>query len=262
APRPARSRAPGPRGGPVGHRAYPRPGHSGRTAMNSADQRTLPAPAPGSRRQLPADGAASPGGPARTGPAATPRHPVGNWAILSLLIALLLVVIGFTLERSELARFWGGLIAAFGEAALVGGLADWFAVRALFGHPLGIKIFPHTALIPRNRKRIVREVRNLVQNEWLTKEMLVARIHAFDFVNDGVLATVAALKPKLRNVLRTVAREVFAEISPQRLAAFLAQAVGHSLEAGKATPFLANVVHRVREEGWLGPLLREWVRRF
>src|SRR5262249_16417410 len=135
-------------------------------------------------------------------------------------------------------------------------------VRALFGHPLGIKIFPHTALIPRNRQRIVREVRNLVQNEWLTKEMLITRINAFDFVTDGVLAMVAALKPKLRNMLRTVAREVFAEISPQRLAAFLAQAIGHSIEAGKAAPFLASAVQRVREDGWLGPLLREWVLRF
>src|ERR1700740_2463758 len=114
------------------------------------------------------------------------RHRVGSWATTSLVLALLLVLTGLLLERSHTLPFWGGLIMAFGEAALVGGLADWFAVRALFTHPLGIKIFPHTALIPRNRARITREISNLVQNEWLTKDMMLTRIDAFDFVGDGL----------------------------------------------------------------------------
>ncbi len=46
-----------------------------------------------------------------------------------------------------------GFIRAFAEAAMVGGLADWFAVTALFRHPLGLPI-PHTAIIPRNKDRI------------------------------------------------------------------------------------------------------------
>ena len=70
---------------------------------------------------------------------------------------------------------------AFAEAALVGGLADWFAVRALFVHPFGIP-FPHTALIPRNRPRIVAKIRELVQNEWLPQSLLAAKIQSFDFV--------------------------------------------------------------------------------
>ncbi|HJT76238.1 MAG TPA: DUF445 domain-containing protein, partial [Gemmataceae bacterium] len=176
--------------------------------------------------------------------------------------ALVLVVIGSILERTKVSEFWGGLILASGEAGLVGGLADWFAVRALFTHPLGIKIFPHTALIPRNRRRIVREIRNLVQNEWLTKEMLLAKIDAYDFIGDGVLPTVAALKPKLRSVVRTVARDVLDDVSPQELARFLSQSAGATLDARKLAPFLAEVVRRVREEGWLGPMLQEAVQRF
>jgi len=46
-----------------------------------------------------------------------------------------------------------GYVRAFAEAAMVGGLADWFAVTALFRHPLGLPI-PHTAIIPRNKDRI------------------------------------------------------------------------------------------------------------
>ncbi len=190
------------------------------------------------------------------------RQRVGNYAIGGLIAALILVLIGSVLERTGVSPFWGGLIVAFGEAALVGGLADWFAVRALFTHPLGITIFPHTALIPRNRQRIVREIRNLVQNEWLTKEMLLAKIEGYDFIGDGVLPTVVALKPKLRSVVRTVARDVLKDISPPELATFLSQSAGGTLDARKLAPFLADVVRRVREEGWMEPVLHEAAERF
>jgi uncharacterized membrane-anchored protein YjiN (DUF445 family) len=191
------------------------------------------------------------------------RYPrVGFWAVAMLLVALVLVVAGSLLERSGVSRFWGGLIVAFAEAALIGGLADWFAVRALFEHPLGIRIFPHTALIPRNRHRIVREIRNLVQNEWLTKDMLVARVNAFDFVGDGLLSLLAAMRPKLRGVVRTALREILSALPPQGLAEFLGRAAARSLDTHKITPFAADVVHRVREEGWLEPILHEGVSRF
>src|SRR5262245_46613360 len=97
------------------------------------------------------------------------ERSVGLWAKLSLVVALGLAILGFWL-KGELAPFFGGLLLAFGEAALVGGLADWFAVRALFTHPFGIP-FPHSALIPRNRRRIEAELRNLVENEWLPRPM-------------------------------------------------------------------------------------------
>src|SRR6059058_1187047 len=136
-------------------------------------------------------------------PAPPPAAPaaghnrVERWARLSLLAALALAVLGRALQYHELAKFWGGLLFAFGEAALVGGLADWFAVRALFVHPFGIP-FPHTALIPRNRRRIIQQIGNLVQNEWLPKSLLAAKVNAFDFVGDGLLPVVEPLKPHLR----------------------------------------------------------------
>jgi uncharacterized membrane-anchored protein YjiN (DUF445 family) len=187
---------------------------------------------------------------------------IGNWATAWLVIALALALAGLILQRTGISPFVGGLVSAFGEAALIGGLADWFAVRALFGHPLGIRIFPHTAIIPRNRQRIVKEVRNLVQNEWLPKEMLTAKVQAFDFVGDGLVSTIAALKPKLRAVVRTVAREVLKAVGPEEMSGFLARAARRPLEAKKVAPFLADLVRRGREERWLEPVLRELVARF
>src|SRR5690242_19259994 len=99
------------------------------------------------------------------------REQVGRLALWSLGLALALVFVGVLVEHAAAMPFVGGLIAAFGEAALVGGLADWFAVRALFAHPLGVPL-PHTALIPRNRKRLTAEVRKLVVNEWLPRDVL------------------------------------------------------------------------------------------
>src|SRR5438445_12693385 len=55
-----------------------------------------------------------------------------------------------------------GYIKAFAEAAMVGGLADWFAVTALFRHPLGLPI-PHTAIIPRNKDRIGEALANFLR---------------------------------------------------------------------------------------------------
>src|SRR5438876_280957 len=128
-----------------------------------------------------------------------PRR-IDRWAKLSLLLALWLAVLGLYLQQSGLARFWGGLLLAFGEAALIGGLADWFAVRALFVHPLGLP-FPHSALIPRNRVRIIREIRNLLLTEWLPLSLLRERVSAFDFVGAG-LPLAERLRPRFNELMR------------------------------------------------------------
>lgn len=62
-------------------------------------------------------------------------------------------------------------VRAFSEAALVGALADWFAVTALFRHPLGIPI-PHTAIVPQNKSRIGRSLGMFVQRNFLTEKAL------------------------------------------------------------------------------------------
>jgi uncharacterized membrane-anchored protein YjiN (DUF445 family) len=185
---------------------------------------------------------------------------VDRWARWSLLGALALAVCGKALDLSGRAPFWSGLLFTFGEAALVGGLADWFAVRALFAHPFGIP-FPHTALIPRNRRRIVRQIRELVQNEWLPRSLLTAKVEAFDFVRQGLLPVVEPLKPHLRELLRSIGRDVLDDLSPNYLANFLARGLAGSIDAERVGPLLGDLARRAREQHWLEPLLREWVKR-
>jgi uncharacterized membrane-anchored protein YjiN (DUF445 family) len=183
---------------------------------------------------------------------------VGRWAVWSLVFALGVAVVGKALERVHGLAFVGGLIAAFGEASLVGGLADWFAIRALFAHPFGIP-FPHTAIIPRNRVRIIGEIGALVQNEWLPRSLLVNKVNEFDFVDSGLVPVVELLKPHLAKVLRTVGRDALTDIDPAPLAAFLGRALAGSIDSERIGPFLSDLAKQTRERRWLEPLLREWV---
>jgi uncharacterized membrane-anchored protein YjiN (DUF445 family) len=69
-------------------------------------------------------------------------------------------------------------LAAFSEAAMIGALADWFAVVALFRRPLNLPI-PHTAIIPRNKERIARGLSEFIQQNFLSSAALVQRIAEF-----------------------------------------------------------------------------------
>jgi uncharacterized membrane-anchored protein YjiN (DUF445 family) len=83
-----------------------------------------------------------------------------------------------------LARWRGGQgawawIEAFCEASAVGAIADWFAVVALFRHPLGLPL-PHTAIIPRSKARVADGLAAFVRDHFLGAETLMARLAVFD----------------------------------------------------------------------------------
>lgn len=73
---------------------------------------------------------------------------------------------------------WGYALA-FTEAAMVGGLADWFAVTALFRHPLGLPI-PHTAIIPENKDRIASTMALFLRDNFLTPQVVARRMRAYN----------------------------------------------------------------------------------
>jgi uncharacterized membrane-anchored protein YjiN (DUF445 family) len=92
----------------------------------------------------------------------------------------LLVLMGAIFVATSLLEgqhTWVGYVRATAEASLVGGIADWFAITALFRHPLNIPI-PHTAIIPARKDRIGRSLGNFVQNNFLSPEVLTAKLRA------------------------------------------------------------------------------------
>src|SRR6058998_2008675 len=70
---------------------------------------------------------------------------------------------------------WLGYVRATAEASLVGGLADWFAVTALFRRPLGLPI-PHTGLVPRKKDEIALKLGEFVTGHFLTHEVISANL--------------------------------------------------------------------------------------
>jgi uncharacterized membrane-anchored protein YjiN (DUF445 family) len=90
--------------------------------------------------------------------------------------AVLFVIAALVRHRyPDLAPFWIGLVRATAEAAMVGGIADWFAVTALFRHPLGIPI-PHTAIVAQRKDRIGRSLGNFVGNNFLGREVIARQL--------------------------------------------------------------------------------------
>jgi uncharacterized membrane-anchored protein YjiN (DUF445 family) len=91
---------------------------------------------------------------------------------------LILMGIVFVVARMfEPQHPWLGYLRATAEASMVGGIADWFAITALFRQPLNLPI-PHTAIIPNRKDRIGRSLGNFVQNNFLSPEVLTAKLKA------------------------------------------------------------------------------------
>jgi uncharacterized membrane-anchored protein YjiN (DUF445 family) len=146
------------------------------------------------------------------------------------------------------ATWWGGWVLAIAEAGIVGGLADWFAVTALFRRPLGLPI-PHTALIPANWELMARRVGVMVGDRVLTKDYVTRELAQFDVA--GLLARAAyRLEPAdLEAAVRTLARWAAAEISSTSSAELVGW-LRRFLAAQPLAPLLATVLEVARRQGW------------
>ena len=125
---------------------------------------------------------------------------------------LLLMALVFLVAHALSIRHhpgWG-FVAAFAEAALVGGLADWFAVTALFRHPLGLPI-PHTALIPSNKDRLADGVADFLQQNFLTRDVLAVDMTRLDFA--GMATGWLSEQPRRRWLAQRVADLVSGQLS-------------------------------------------------
>lgn len=91
-------------------------------------------------------------------------------ALLGFAVLLFIIAIYFKIP----------MLQAFSEAAMVGGIADWFAVVALFRHPMGIPIW-HTAIIPTKKNEIGENLGSFVSEEFLNREKLEIKIEEFNF---------------------------------------------------------------------------------
>jgi len=135
-----------------------------------------------------------------------------------------------------------GYLRAFCEAALVGGLADWFAVTALFRHPLGIRL-PHTAIIPANQARIGEALGRFVEHNFLSREVIAAKLADADLT--AMLARWLADAPRSGPVADHIARflpRILDAAGDEPMRDFLRQRLTLELQRIEMAPLAADLL--------------------
>lgn len=154
-----------------------------------------------------------------------------------------------------------GYVMAFSEAAMVGALADWFAVTALFRHPLGIPI-PHTAIIPNNKDRIADTMAGFLRANFLTPQVVARRMAGMNIAR-GIGDYLAAPEHGGGGV-RAGAAELFAEIleslDPERLGEQVRSGLKNQLDKLDVAPLLGNVLTTAIADGKHLPLVDSTIR--
>jgi uncharacterized membrane-anchored protein YjiN (DUF445 family) len=204
------------------------------------------AAASGTKPIQPSNGGGHPAGRglAPAGPEAVPVDRARNMRIFAT--GLLVAMAGlFVLARqfAGLHPAWGYALA-FSEAAMVGGLADWFAVTALFRRPLGLPI-PHTAIIPENKDRIADTMANFLQSNFLTAAVVARRMRG---MNLALAAGNFLAEPGMggETRIRAGAAELFADIleslDPERLGGQVKAGLRSQLERLEIAPLLGQML--------------------
>jgi len=161
-----------------------------------------------------------------------------------LLGAAALAVVAFPLRTT----WWGGWILAIAEAGIVGGLADWFAVTAIFRRPLGLPI-PHTALIPANWEGMAQRVGVMVGGRVLTKEYVMEEIGRVDLADLIARGAERLSRRDLDAATRTVADWAVEQLTPATASELMAR-LRALLAAQPAAPTLAAALRIARQNGW------------
>ena len=104
----------------------------------------------------------------------SPPNSKGVYALATGLLVLMAVLYALARSLESVHPLWSW-VRAFAEAGMIGALADWFAVVALFRHPFGWRI-PHTAIIPNSKDEIAENLANFVQVHFLGPEQIVERL--------------------------------------------------------------------------------------
>ena len=174
----------------------------------------------------------------------------------------------FLVARSlrEVHPGWG-YVLAFAEAGMVGGIADWFAVTALFRHPLGIPI-PHTAIIPVNKDRIADTMAGFLQDNFLTAPVIARRIRTMNaaqalgtYLSDPRDAGAGEFgATRLRTGVANLLGEVLESLDPEKLGGIAKGALRTQLEKLDLAPLLGQLLNAGIADKRHMPLFEDFIR--
>ena len=152
-------------------------------------------------------------------------------------------------------------VKSFAEAAMVGGLADWFAVTALFRHPLGLPI-PHTAIIPRNKDRIGEALANFIRENFLVPRVVARRMQRLDVAGAAgrVLQPPAGEGTRSRAGASRLIADIFESLDDERLGGIVKGAVSSRLRKTEISPLLGHALASAINEDRHVPMLEAAIR--
>lgn len=159
-----------------------------------------------------------------------------------LLVLMLVVFVFARWGGHAYGLMWLSYVEAFAEAAMVGAIADWFAVTALFRHPLGLPI-PHTAVIPRNKERLGNSIGAFVASEFLTAEQIGQRLRSVDVA--GRAADWLAYRPNTELIAERLAAgvpPVLDALGDEHVKAFVRDGTVRALRRIDVAPLLGRVL--------------------
>jgi uncharacterized membrane-anchored protein YjiN (DUF445 family) len=154
-----------------------------------------------------------------------------------------------------------GYLKAFAEAAMVGGLADWFAVTALFRHPLGLPI-PHTAIIPRNKDRIGEALATFLRENFLIPAVVARRMQRLDIAAAAgrFLQTPANEGTRIRAGASRLIADIFESLDDERLGGIVKGAISTRLRNMQVSPLLGHALASAINEDRHVPMLEAAIR--
>ena len=191
-----------------------------------------------------------------------------RWTATGMLAAMAVIFIA-THGLVAAHPAWG-YVNAFAEAAMVGGLADWFAVTALFRHPLGLPI-PHTAIIPENKDRIADTMAGFLRENFLTPAVVARRMAVMNIAKAAgeFLAASPERGPKgditdERSRITSGAAELLAEVleslDPDRLGNQVRSGLAGQLAKLDVAPLAGRMIESAMVDKRHQPLIDGFVR--
>lgn len=154
-----------------------------------------------------------------------------------------------------------GFVRAFAEAAMVGGLADWFAVTALFRHPLGLPI-PHTAIIPRNKDRIGETLAVFLKDNFLIPHVVARRMRAVDVAGAAgrFLANPSESEGRTREAASRIVADVMEALDQERLGGMIKGMIDSRLRSADLAPILGQALQAAIAKDRHLPLIDGMIR--
>lgn len=175
--------------------------------------------------------------------------------------ALGLCILVFGLATSfQGSHPWLGFVAAFAESATIGGLADWYAVVALFKRPLGLPI-PRTAIIPENQHRIADNLGRFIEANFLAPEPVREKLAEVDFA--GLVADWLADTERAAGLSRFVARlvpQTLAAVEQSGLRDFVTSRLLEQIEKVPLAPLAAELLSALTDDRRHQRLFDEFIR--